>query len=510
MWTYRAIDGTAVRAKTACDRGAPCVEGACETAAPFVSLAGTASVVEVSAGSPEEECLWYNEAYPERSAYPGESELPAEFFAGHNRERGPWNYNWGYAWNLWGLGATVPAPAEYSFVGDPWAATSGETELDYISFLATNGSARQTAIAGGHPDYIDNGVWDFSAIVDSGVSDSDGPAVHFDSGGQQLWVVDAGGSTVRLYSFAPCTGGAPGTAGCPLRAGPILVQSGGRFGHPNVLTNPCTHNAIVAYRTVPYNGFHDIVLSFYDSYGALISQKQVAFQLRWDRNNNCGGTGENCSDGFNPHPGYICKCGGPESTDCRGLDDDPETPDWDCMRWFPRVHLSARAVGEEDCRLAIGYDDTNYAQDGYSYFKSHYQIYGVTDETAIVQRYTADSSPWYEPYNEFGGLVSFNEFTASFGFFFYRQRDNNACDTVFVARADSGYGESPPTFVGNTFGFPTFSWMGDYIGIVRRGLPSGYLFATWAEPEPTEGGYPCPACLGKRWSNRIRGVRVHP
>lgn len=489
-----------------CSPGVACVEGACGDS--IVALGGTeVSTVEVSAGSPDTTCTWHNEAYPELSAWAGD----AEFFGGHNRTVGSYNYNWGYQWNLWGLGAWIPAPVGHTYKGDPWATTSGLTGLNYVSYLANNGVTNVTAIAAGYPDDIDNGIWEFTSIVDPEVSDSDGPAMHFDPSSDQLWVVDVdlGDSEVQLYSFHPCTGGAPGSASCPLRAGPIIVQSGGNFGHANVITNPCTDHAIVAYRTLPDSaGYHQIWLGIYDSAGTLIDTKKVATGLRWERNDQCPDSTSGCVGFPNPHPGYICKCEGPESGGCRSP--SASHSDWDCMRWFPRVHMSVRGIWPAECRLAIGYDDTAQASDGHNYFKSHYQIYNIEDETDFTHRVTLDSNPDSTPGNDFGGLVSFNEFSASFGFFFYRQRFNDPCDTAFVGRADESYGEGAMPMVAAIGHFPTFSWLGDYVGIVRRGLPGGYLFATWAEPIITSGGSPCPMCLGDRWSNRIRGVRVHP
>jgi len=55
---------------------------------------------------------------------------------------------------------------------------------------------------------------------------------------------------------------------------------------------------------------------------------------------------------------------------------------------------------------------------------------------------------------------------------------------------------------------PQASGLGDYVGIVKRGLPGGYLFPTWARPEKTSEL--CTLCQGGRYRKRIYATRILP
>jgi hypothetical protein len=61
--------------------------------------------------------------------------------------------------------------------------------------------------------------------------------------------------------------------------------------------------------------------------------------------------------------------------------------------------------------------------------------------------------------------------------------------------------------------FPTMLFneafgIGDYIGIIKRGLPGGYFFPTWARPVTTSAT--CVACQGSQQSLAIFGTQVLP
>ncbi len=57
-------------------------------------------------------------------------------------------------------------------------------------------------------------------------------------------------------------------------------------------------------------------------------------------------------------------------------------------------------------------------------------------------------------------------------------------------------------------GFPII-WTGDYVGIIKRGLPGGYLYPTWTQPIQTASS--CVACNNGYYNDgRVMGARVLP
>ena len=80
---------------------------------------------------------------------------------------------------------------------------------------------------------------------------------------------------------------------------------------------------------------------------------------------------------------------------------------------------------------------------------------------------------------------------------------------------NANYGSGTLSAIGPfTPQFPTVKFipthgLGDYVGIVRRGIPGGTLFPSWAEPIVTTGGG-CSSCLGSSYGERVMGVTVTP
>ena len=473
-----------------CPHAVGCIDGMCGRAVGPLTFD---TPTQISGGSPQTQCLGGNEGYPERSLPGGDAVL----FLGYNPQADGTNANWASAYNTWGAGLTAPAGPGYVIRGDPWASSSGSTGLNYISTLLnppTNPNQISVGIAATTPSNMDNNVWSYAASpLNPLVIDADGPAIHFDPGSNVLWVANVrSGGTYWLNILKPCNAGAPGSSQCPVHVTRSVATS--IWGHPNVIVNPCTHHAIAAY----YDSIFDVRIRFYDSNGNRVGiDFRVADQSGTPQNNdNCYGA--MCTGG------RVCKCTGVSSTDCGGAG---------CMRVLDRVHLSVKYLSGV-CRLALAYESSEVASDGFYYEKAHFAIVDVTNEAAPALIATGNSSLPQYARNEFEPTVSFNQYTNGFGFFYYQQLNGNPCTTVFRGATNTTLGGGTRYSVGPfTSAFPvirfqTAAGLGDYVGIIRTGLPGGYLFPSWAEPVATSAV--CRTCQGVSYSNRVMGVRVTP
>jgi hypothetical protein len=122
-------------------------------------------------------------------------------------------------------------------------------------------------------------------------------------------------------------------------------------------------------------------------------------------------------------------------------------------------------------------------------------------------------------YNAFSSISTASYWTpGNVGWFFYRQVAD-ACLTYFMGQTDTHFGTGG-TLSGITLDgpFPTMRFseaygMGDYIGIIKRGLPGGYLFPTWARPVQTPAsGAACVPCNSAPvlWDLAIYSSQVTP
>lgn len=478
--------------------GAACTGGTCsDEVAVLGSFAGP---IQITGGSPTTTCIGGNEAVPEYSLTAGD----ADFAVAYNPQADPQGSeaNWADAWpSAWGGGCNVPVATAYSIRGDPWTTTSGGTGLFYFSYLLNNPSppgGNSIGIAATTPNNLDVCAFTFPATsINPSVTTSDGPAIYFDPAAANLWVAEYRiGVGFLLYLLSPCNFGQPGSSGCPIKSGFPVTFATATAGHPNVIVNPCTGHAIVPYHD---NGW-DVRIRFYTATGSAVGSNFLVDALP------PGGANTNCNGSSCAGVGTICKCTGVNSGDCGSNG---------CMRMWNRVHASVKVNGTQ-CLLALSYESPETASDGNLYEKGHWSIVNITNESAPSLITTRDSSASSFVRNEFEPTVSFNAYTNGFGFFFYRQANNNPCTTQFLGYTNVNLGQGAVTYAGPfTPNFPTMRFatalgLGDYVEIVRRGLPGGYLFPSWNEPVALNPGLFCRACQGVEYSNRAMAARVTP
>jgi hypothetical protein len=464
------------------------------------------------------QCSSAHEGYPERSL-----NAPANLFMSENH--GPSEctspvphdcplYNWSPNGSTWGKDIRSTPTVSGCIRADPWTTTSGASGLDYASWNLLTGSdcsgpaclgiaaTRNARFSDGNP----NNDWLFPARCVGRDRNVDGPAIHYDPAGKNLWAayLRTDSSQFKLLGMRNCLG-APGSATCPVQVDKVITSS--LSGHANVIVNPVTHNAIVAWREgnrilaqfVRPDG-STVPCSTFCQGGALVLASSSRFA-----SNSQGSVLGRCLDG------QVFKCGGIHSTDC--------TSGTRCSRLVSRVQMATRWDPALQRNLAyFAWDDsyTKLLPNGRraTRFRATLRILDITDESAPFPLFQTRSTFHFGAENHFGSIVAVNEFTSQVGWFFYRQRGDKACDTVFQGLLSKSltFGSPVPVQLSNSF--PTMvvhATMGDYVGTVRRGLPGGWLLASWAQPVPTTGSNPfgnCPPCGASRHSLVVEGTLV--
>ncbi len=205
-----------------------------------------------------------------------------------------------------------------------------------------------------------------------------------------------------------------------------------------------------------------------------------------------GGTPYNCSAQGN----QICHCGAASA--CGSS----------CMRYVPRVHMATKFdSGSGKTYLYVAYDFVNTSISPQR-FRAKLQIFDVTNETnpILVKTYLGPVNR-AGTQSTFHSVVSANFWTNNVGWFYYRNSGTD-CSTTFEGAVDSNLmlTTSTPVIVQGT-AFPSFN-IGDYIDVIKRGLPGGYLYPTWQQP--VTDATACFSCNGVSYNSRIMGARVLP
>jgi hypothetical protein len=310
---------------------------------------------------------------------------------------------------------------------------------------------------------------------------------------------------LELFIFRNCGVGQPGYASCPPNAGAI-VATGNHFGLPTVAVNPCTHHAVVAYRT-DYDGPSPRVrLQFYDPLGNVTGSFSP-------NANYPPSTADGCYDhgGCPGDDGNVPRCGAHCGTDCGGSG---------CLRLANRPTVVTKYdSGSAQCYAYLAFDFRcgSTGPDGDHHVKSRLLVVNITDESAPYQANMWQSSSCANSNNnEFMAVPAVNDYTSNVGYFFYRQNGGNPCTTLYTGRVSSNLGLDSGTQLSALSGtFPSIravaSGMGDYTGALNRGLGGGYLFPVWAQPVAiTAPGVTCTSCQTTEYSLAIMGARVRP
>ena len=186
-----------------------------------------------------------------------------------------------------------------------------------------------------------------------------------------------------------------------------------------------------------------------------------------------------------------------------------------CARLASKVHVATKYNASTGICYAFVAYDANCSGAG-SYMRSHLDIVDITNETlpTIAKTWIGGGLCGSGTNNTFGSVVTVNQFTNGMGWFYYQQASGNACSTTFTGWTNTALGLTTLTSTGTLGGpFPTMRFaaamgLGDYVGIVQRGFPGGYLFPTWAQPVVTSAS--CVSCQAQQRSLATYGTRIHP
>jgi hypothetical protein len=493
-----------------CSSGLGCVAGVCggpklKDPLPF----------PIDGADAPHTCTASNEAYPEASlnAPPAEG---ARFFVQFQHKLGSGgSTNWAATPTLWSSYYYDTPHLPGTPAGDSWATSSSYTGLEYVSDIFHVGVSNHcvgiaatdalTMSYGGPP-------WPYPMGCATPQTSylQDGPSIHYDEAGTTLWVVstDQPGASAQpvLRIFPNCGQGAPGGAQCAL--GTTVTVDNNLMGHATATVNPCTHHAIVAYRTtVPNVRFGTrIRLKFYDSSGLAIgSPYDVEVGSSF-------GTATGCTGAVSGVPA----CGVGE--ECK-IPDAGGGPAPDCARVASKVHVATKLSGGQ-CYAYIAYDSNFLGVfDGKTHMRANFAIVNITSETSPVlavpiMRHPSDTGAQY---NSYGSICTASAYTNSVGWFYYSDSDvfgySNPCSTSYEGKTNTNLGISG-SWTDQTLdsGFPALKLNGaDYVGIIKRGLPGGSLFPSWHRAITTEGvGYGCTSCQGLTYTLTTYATEVVP
>jgi hypothetical protein len=123
--------------------------------------------------------------------------------------------------------------------------------------------------------------------------------------------------------------------------------------------------------------------------------------------------------------------------------------------------------------------------------------------------------------DDFESVSTASQFSQNVGFFYYHQPGGDACSTSFTGQVSNNLALTSTTPAGTlsvnpsspgsfgtfpTMGFAGMAGMGDYVGIVKEGLPGGYLYPSWSQPVNSSAS--CVSCQGAQRSLAIFATRV--
>lgn len=507
----------------ACLAGSSCIAGQCVIddeglANGPLGADGPALTVDppvlISGGTPGTSCDSRFEAYPDRALVAGTAQL----FVAHSTNS--FNYaaaapGFNYTWSA--ASAAVPG----SFVSsDAWATASSLTGRNYVSFIYDAGALNSIGVASASPSNFPNAAgWENSFASVESVNDADlddGPSIYLDDALGHLYAVSReinGGANVCgptsdsndvcLRIFRNCGAGQVGGPACPQSTVFPTTKNPNdlAIGHATVTVSPSTHNAIVAYRTG-----NDVILRFYTPLGAATKRFVVRTNSGYaPASPEC----DTCNDGAE-----IPKCSGACSTDCAG--------EQGCVNILPRVHVATKfQAGTGRSFAYVAYDELcgGGTSTGLQ-FTARLDIVDITNENApqVVRSWAGSDCTSSDDEQTFMSTSTASLFSSNVGFFFYRMVTGDPCYTIFTGMVDGSLGLAGMSSAGTISGpfpmmrFPLFNGFTHYNGIVKGGLPGGYLYPSWTEPVPTSSNSgDCLKCqTNQRYNRRIMAARVLP
>lgn len=446
---------------TVCPAGLECDRGLCgKHPAPLP--------YEIDGASAGSNCVEASEGYPERSINnPGDLDMPFQVAcpAGHTCSLPAFPYNHGTAWNSWQACYPSFSVGIDSSIGvvtsDSWATTSGNTQREYVSIIATPSGTTNSCI--GIADISESnlnggtcavpGTWNdqvkCATTAHTGIAD--GPSVNYDIGGSNLFAVEnnappappatGGDKTIRLDIFKACGAGSPGNStACPITTADHCVQgsvagcddANDAVEHATVTVNPCTHHAIVGYRN-PATG--KVSLAFYDANGTKITGSPFTVATT-----NLAQTSACSFDSLHLED-KIPRCGG-SGTDCGDTTG--------CMRLASKVHVAPKYRSTNGhCYALVAFDSSCASgTPSATHMRSNFGVVDLGSSTttefatgypSVVASYISAACNTSNNQDDFGSISTASGYTQAVGWFYYHQ-PSDPCHTYFVGWTDTDTG----------------------------------------------------------------------
>jgi hypothetical protein len=231
----------------------------------------------------------------------------------------------------------------------------------------------------------------------------------------------------------------------------------------------------------------------------IVSDTVIDTSVPYDKNTNCPGS----LDCPATEEGHVCRCGVLSTSECRASG-QPQ-----CSRLGgKKVHLIGRTYSATGQALAILAYDSSFSEGTNMRFKSHLQVWDVSDPTSpsFIAHWVTTPSGGAQTWNS---VVSGGGGTDYLGWFFY-QNDGDPCSSSFLGKLSDADGYLLGTWTSGTIrsGFPIVvsdrsGGMSDYIGGARNGLANGHPFATFSHPVITDAGS-CITCQDAACRSRSR------
>lgn len=476
----------------------------------------TKSTFRVSADDGTSVCRRDSEAAPERAAFGSD----VHYFVAHNNN----NNNWADVYNSWGTTYRSTPPGTNSFwtttvVGDPSATTSDFTGLNYLGYIGKRNvdTTNCVGIAASSSDQLDNNVFSYDGGLTCLLAghNVDGPTIEYDRGGTDLYAayVNSAGGQHWLLAMKGCKGGSqPGccandgsacpsiscvataTETCPVTSRTAIAS----FVHdqPTLAVNPCSHNAVVAYKL----GNNEVRMQIRTPSGVLVKD-----QLLQSNQAHAGNTG--CTNG------QVRTCfDGTKWCSPTGFGSQP------CMRKVARPQVvTASASGK--CYAYVAWEYSAAATGGNVFYNDRMEVWDITNDAAPVEKAAWLGKSASGAWNHFGGQLSVNGTNVAW----MRYSDNaGACSTAFFAHGDTNSALTSMSDWGAiASGFPSIRTNGGASGfldwtqtISLGGGERGAMIGVWTQPIcMTQNS--CESCItancaSDQWSLAIKGVRITP
>jgi len=288
-----------------------------------------------------------------------------------------------------------------------------------------------------------------------------------------------------------------GVVGCGTRDegdDPLIGSSGvaltGSIGSASKLFSACVSDGICGATMACFDGECSCRVG-------LVLCKSECFDIATDTN-NCGACGHTCL------PNETCvrgECGYGLVTSST-VASPPPTPSSTVHVLPTSGGIAQRAVVDPPTQISGGSPGTTCIKD---HFEGYPERPVNSGDAKLFAGYHQDRNNWASAWDSWGTAIRSTP----------RVSDRSVAGDAWATT--SGYsGLEYVSYVLNqkeypfpVILFPGIHGLGDYVGIIKRGLAGGYLFPSWSlSTQTTDTG--CVACEGAYWSLATHGARVSP